>query len=55
MDVPAGFSLGTAPRQEVVDTTDDLVAGMFDRFLKGAPAPELDDAASRYPPVFEVR
>ncbi|WP_009474927.1 hypothetical protein [Rhodococcus sp. JVH1] len=55
MDVPAGFSLGTPPRQEVVDTTDDLVAGMFDRFLKGAPAPELDDAASRYPLVFEVR
>ena len=55
MDVPAGFSLGTAPRQEVVDTTNDLVAGMFDRFLKGAPAPELDDAASRYPLVFEVR
>ncbi|MFV9455495.1 alpha/beta hydrolase family protein [Rhodococcus sp. NM-2] len=55
MDVPAGFSLGTAPRQEVVDTTNHLVAGMFDRFLKEAPAPELDDAASRYPLVFEVR
>ncbi|MFC9550508.1 hypothetical protein ACFTWF_06620 [Rhodococcus sp. NPDC056960] len=55
MDVPAGFSLGAAPRQEVVHTTNGLVAAMFDRFLKGAPAPAIDGAASRYPLAVELR
>ena len=55
MDAPAGFSLGTAPRQEVVDTTNHLVAGMFDRFLKEAPAPNSTTLPTRIPAGLEVR
>nr|WP_240945462.1 hypothetical protein [Rhodococcus sp. HNM0569] len=54
-DVPGGFGLGSAPRQEVADTTHDLTAGMFDRFLRGKDVAWLDDAAGRYPLVSEVR
>lgn len=54
MNIPGGFTLGTAPRPEVVRTTTDLTAAAFDRFLRGKPTPVLDDPSRQYPLVTPV-
>ncbi|MFD4367101.1 alpha/beta hydrolase family protein [Rhodococcus sp. NPDC058521] len=54
-EIPGGLSFGTAPRGEVLGTTNGLLADMFDRFLKGAQVPSLENPATQYPLVHEVR
>jgi predicted dienelactone hydrolase len=48
---PAGLSLGTAPRAEVIAATRDLVSATFDRFLKSRPRGVLENPTSTYPIV----
>ncbi|NLG56262.1 MAG: hypothetical protein GX542_11565, partial [Rhodococcus sp.] len=54
MDMPGGFTLGTAPRAEVIRTTTDLTAAGFDRFLRGQAAPVLDNPMLQYPLISPV-
>ncbi len=46
---PAGLSLGSAPRLDVIAATRDLVGATFDRFLKGQSGEVLDSPTATYP------